>query len=270
MNSRLPIGLPNNFNSTRGGSSRASGMPLGRVLVVGACLAILILLFVLGSTGTTNEVAADESRVDLVSIVGPALTRAGYGDVVVEAEGRTVTLTGELPTRTDVIAAHAVAASIAEVAFVQNNLSHPGDSADIPIPGEGGTSTAIGGASSAELALQLRLATIVAVSPITFEQRSVEVTPESLATLDQVITLLNENPEVRVQVGGHTDSSGDPETNEVLAQDRADSVMASLVAAGIEERRLEAVGYGDSQPIASNELPDGRALNRRIEFLILP
>ncbi len=271
MNSRLPIGLPNNFNSSRGGSSRASGMPLGRILIVGACVAVLILLFVLGSTGTTNEVQADESRVDLVSIVGPALTRAGYGDVVVEAEGRTVTLSGELPTRTDVIAADAVASSIAEVAFVQNNLSHPGDSADIPIPGEGGaTATAIGGATSGELALQLRLATIVAVSPISFEQRSVEITPESQATLEQVIALLNENPEVRVQVGGHTDSSGDPETNEVLAQDRADSVMASLVAAGIEERRLEAVGYGDSQPIASNELPDGRALNRRIEFLILP
>ena len=267
MNSRLPIGFPNNINSSRGSSGRASAIPLGRLLIVGAILGVLILLFVLGSTGVTEEAEADESRVDLEAIVGPALTRAGYGDVIVEANGRTVTLSGELPTRTDVIAADAVASSIAEVAFVQNNLSHPGDSADIPEPGE--STTAIGGASSNDLQLQLRLATIAAVSPIAFEQRSVEITPESQATLDQVIALLNENPDIRIEVGGHTDSSGDPETNEILAQDRADSVLGSLVAAGIEERRLVAVGYGDSQPIASNELPDGRARNRRIEFLVL-
>lgn len=271
MNSRLPIGFPNNLNSSRGVSRRAGSLPLSRILIVGALVAVLILLFVLGSTGTTSVAEADESRVDLVSIVGPALTRAGYGDVIVESDGRTVTLSGELPTRTDVIAADAVAKSIAEVAFVQNNLSHPGDSADIPTPNEGPTAgTAIGGASSADLALQSQLATIAAVSPIAFEQRSVEITAESQATLDQVLQLLLENPDVRVEVGGHTDSSGDPETNEILAQDRADSVMAALVAAGIEESRLTAVGFGDSRPIASNELPDGRARNRRIEFLILP
>lgn len=241
---------------------------MGTVLIAGGVLAILILLFVLGSTGVTEEAEADESRVDLAAIVGPALTRAGYGDVIVESDGRTVTLSGELPTRTDVVAADAVASSIAEVAFVQNNLSHPGDSADIPIPGE--TTTVLSGASSADLELQLRLATIVATSPIAFEQRSVELTEASQATLQQVVAILAENTEVRVQVGGHTDSSGDPEANELLAQERADSVMAAMVLAGIDERRLEAVGFGDSQPIASNELPDGRAQNRRIEFLILP
>lgn len=271
MTSRMPLGFPNNLNSSKGRPRGTGNLPLGKILVLGALAALLLLLFVLGSTGTTSVAEADESRVDLVSIVKPALTRAGYGDVIVESDNRTVTLSGELPTRTDVIAADAVVKSIAEVAFVQNNLSHPGDSADIPVPGEGGTvTTAIGSASSTDLALQSQLATIAAVSPIAFEQRSVEITAASQATVDQVVQLLIENPDVRVEVGGHTDSSGDPETNEILAQDRADSVMAVLVAAGIEERRLTAVGYGDSRPIASNELPDGRARNRRIEFLILP
>jgi len=263
MNSRFP--LP---STSRRATSRGGALPAGRLLVGGVVLAFVVLLFVLGSTGTTEEAEADENRVDLTSIVGPALTRAGYGDVIVDSDGRTVTLSGELPTRTDVIAADAIAKSIAEVAFVQNNISHPGDSADIPQPGEG--FSAVGGASSSDLALQLRLATIVAVSPIAFEQRSFDITPESQSTLDQVIAILTENPDVRVEVGGHTDSSGDPEENEVLAQERANSVMNLLIAAGIEENRLEAQGYGDTQPIASNELPDGRALNRRIEFLILP
>ncbi len=270
MNSRLPIGFPNNLNTSRGGSSRSGGLFNARLLIVGALAAILILLFVLGSTGTTSVAEADESRVDLVSIVGPALTRAGYGDVMVESDGRTVTLSGELPTRTDVIAADAVVKSISEVAFVQNNLSHPGDSADIPIPGETGTPSAISSASSADLELQLRLATIAAVSPVIFQPRSVDISAESQSTIDQVVQLLNENPDLRVEVGGHTDSSGEPEINEVLAQDRADAVMAALITAGIEERRLTAVGYGDSRPVVSNDTPDGRARNRRIEFLILP
>lgn len=278
MNSRLPIGFPAQSNSSRGGPRRGSGLPLGTILIAGAILAVLILLFVLGSTGITEEAEADGSRVDdLTAIVGPALTRAGYGDVVVTSDGRTVTLTGELPTRTDVVAAHAVASSIAEVAFVQNNLSHPGDSADIPIPGENTPSAfsdnpvvSPSAISTVELELQLRLATIVATSPIAFEQRSFELTADSQATLQQVIAILSENVDVRVQVGGHTDSSGDPAANEVLAEERANAVMAAMIAQGIDEQRLVAVGFGDSQPIASNELPDGRAQNRRIEFLIIP
>lgn len=271
MTSPLPFNPPLKPVKTRGGSSRGRGSTPW-LLIGGVVLAILLLLFVLGSTGATNEAEADENEADLTTIVGPALTRAGYGDVIVEAEGRTVTLSGELPTRTDVIAVDAIVNSIAQVASVQNNISHPGNGGDIPIPGET-TSTApgaTGGASTADLELQLRLATIVAVNPILFEQRSVEITSASQATLDQALTILNENPGLRLEVRGHTDSSGDPAENEVLAQDRANSVMQSLIAAGIDEGRLVAVGYGDSRPIASNELPAGRAQNRRIEFLITP
>ena len=276
MTSPLPFNPPLKPVTQRGGPARGGGSTSSRLFIGGVILAVLVLLFVLGSTGTTDQAEADLEDEDLTSIVGPALTRAGYGDVVVEADGRTITLSGELPTRTDVLAADAIANSIAQVASAQNNLSYPGDGGDIPDPGNAPTTTVDGattspaGVSSADLALQLRLATIVAVNPISFEQRSVEITAASQGTLDQVITILNENPGLRLEVRGHTDSSGDPAENEVLAQERADSVMASLIAAGIDDSRLVAMGYGASQPVASNELPAGRAQNRRIEFLILP
>lgn len=276
MNSQTPFGYPTQLSNSRGGLGRTGGRSFGKVLIAGAIVGVLILLFVLGSTGVTEEADADESGLDLAAIVGPALTRAGYGDVVVEANGRNVTLSGELPTRTDVVAASAVANSIAEVASVQNNLSHPGEAADIPIPGQTEPPPPVveptppAAPTNFELELQTRLATIVALAPIAFEQRSVELTPASQGTIDQVVRLLNNNPEIRVEVGGHTDSSGVPAANEALAQNRADSVRAALIAAGIAQGRLDAVGYGDTRPIASNEFETGRALNRRIEFLIRP
>ena len=78
-----------------------------------------------------------------------------------------------------------------------------------------------------------------------------------------------DNPAARIEVGGHTDSDGVPEENEVLSQARADAVVASLVGKGVEAGRLQAVGYGDALPIASNETGEGKAQNRRIEFLLL-
>ena len=70
-------------------------------------------------------------------------------------------------------------------------------------------------------------------------------------------------------MGGHTDSDGLPEENELLSQSRAEAVVTALVAQGVESERLDAVGFGDTQPIASNETGEGKARNRRIEFLLL-
>lgn len=243
--------------------------------MVGGVLAVLLLLFVIGSTGTREEAEADETRVDLTSIVKPALTRAGYGDVVVVADGRTVTISGELATRTDVVAADAVVKSIAEVAFVVNNLSHPGSDIEDDLPNlEGGSEAApgapfTGGVSSATLILQSRIAQAAALDPITFQTGSPDLTPESATTIAEIARILTENPTARIEVGGHTDSDGEPEANMLLSQTRADAVVAALVGAGIEADRLVGVGYGPDIPIASNETGEGKARNRRIEFLLL-
>jgi OOP family OmpA-OmpF porin len=81
--------------------------------------------------------------------------------------------------------------------------------------------------------------------------------------------LLKKHPQVRVEIGGHTDSIGSSSYNLELSALRAQSVKSYLIEHGISPDRLTTRGYGESMPIASNATPAGRALNRRIEFRIL-
>jgi outer membrane protein OmpA-like peptidoglycan-associated protein len=105
---------------------------------------------------------------------------------------------------------------------------------------------------------------------VTFETGSDVLTAESRGVLDRVVASLAANPDVRVEVGGHTDSQGSASFNERLSLQRAQAVMRYLVAQGIAEDRLEAKGYGPAEPITSNETAEGRARNRRVELERLP
>ncbi|MBW8049992.1 MAG: OmpA family protein [Cytophagales bacterium] len=110
---------------------------------------------------------------------------------------------------------------------------------------------------------------------IFFDYNKSEIRSESEAELNRLLKLLTENPALKVQLSGHTDNIGSHEYNMELSQARADSVVEHLIKAGIEKERLEAVGYGETKPIAPNENPDGsdnpegRQLNRRTEFEII-
>jgi outer membrane protein OmpA-like peptidoglycan-associated protein len=88
--------------------------------------------------------------------------------------------------------------------------------------------------------------------------------------LNAVASNLQAYPESTVQVIGHTDSSGDASHNQSLSVDRANSVVNVLSGAGVPNTRLQAIGRGEDQPIASNLSDDGKAQNRRVEIVILP
>jgi outer membrane protein OmpA-like peptidoglycan-associated protein len=101
---------------------------------------------------------------------------------------------------------------------------------------------------------------------VNFESGSDVLKEESKAVLDGVAASLKAWPEVRVEVGGHTDSMGGEALNLELSEKRAKAVQRYLIDAGVSFSQLTAKGYGESQPIADNGTPEGRATNRRVEL----
>ncbi|MDX5319935.1 MAG: OmpA family protein, partial [Bacteroidota bacterium] len=91
---------------------------------------------------------------------------------------------------------------------------------------------------------------------------------ESETELDKLFEILSKS-EIVIELGGHTDSIGSEEANQKLSQERVNSVKSYLVNKGIDGQRILAVGYGETQPIASNSSDEGRALNRRVEVKII-
>ncbi len=110
---------------------------------------------------------------------------------------------------------------------------------------------------------------VFALEPVQFAVGSADILPESVATLDSVAEALLRAPGLRLEVRGHTDSTGDRESNLTLSEARAASVRTYLVAAGVADGQLTASGRGDTEPIAGNTTPEGRQQNRRIEFVIV-
>lgn len=106
-----------------------------------------------------------------------------------------------------------------------------------------------------------------AVYGIEFDIGKATLRPESEQVLTQVAGLLNSQPDWKMKIEGHTDSTGTKAANQVLSQQRAAAVVAWLVKDGIASSRLSAAGLGDSKPIADNTTDDGRARNRRVELV---
>jgi outer membrane protein OmpA-like peptidoglycan-associated protein len=104
---------------------------------------------------------------------------------------------------------------------------------------------------------------------ILFESGSATLDPESNPRLDRVVEYMTHRASARIRIEGHTDNVGNPAANRTLSEQRAQAVRAYLVSHGIDGSRVEAVGLGDAQPIASNDTEEGRAQNRRIEAVEL-
>lgn len=112
--------------------------------------------------------------------------------------------------------------------------------------------------------------TPVILHGVTFETARSVLSTTSHVALDAVAASLVANPEVRIEIAGHTDAVGSRDVNQQLSQARADAVRAYLARRGVAPARMVARGYGETQPAASNATPDGRAQNRRVELRLLP
>jgi OmpA-OmpF porin, OOP family len=110
--------------------------------------------------------------------------------------------------------------------------------------------------------------TTVNLKNVLFAQTKAEILPESFPELDLVVHFLQNNPNVRIELSGHTDNRGVHADNVKLSLQRVNKVKDYLVAKGIESKRITGKGYGGTKPIASNDTEESRKMNRRVEFTI--
>lgn len=109
----------------------------------------------------------------------------------------------------------------------------------------------------------------IALRNVFFETGKWDLLPQSEYELGKVVEMLSQNPKLKIELGGHTDNIGQPAANQKLSEQRAKAVRDYLVAKGIKAERLTYKGYGETQPVATNDSEEGRAQNRRTELKVL-
>ncbi|MCG6537297.1 MAG: OmpA family protein [Syntrophales bacterium LBB04] len=102
---------------------------------------------------------------------------------------------------------------------------------------------------------------------INFDTGKSTIKDDSKPMIEQMYSLLKDNPDLKVEIQGHTDNVGKPEANKTLSEERARTVMKALVDKGIDGKRLTASGFGDTKPVADNKTEEGKAQNRRVELI---
>ena len=104
---------------------------------------------------------------------------------------------------------------------------------------------------------------------VNFDFDKAEIRPDAAIVLDEAVSILAKRSDVTVRVEGHTDATGPEVYNQGLSERRASSVLRYLAEQGLAASQLTSVGFGESQPIATNDTREGRALNRRVELQVL-
>ncbi len=104
---------------------------------------------------------------------------------------------------------------------------------------------------------------------ILFDVNKSTIKSESMGTINEIVEMMIEHPELKFSVEGHTDSDGDESYNQKLSEERAAAVKNLLIQSGIDASRLDSKGYGESKPVNENSTSEGKANNRRVEFIII-
>jgi outer membrane protein OmpA-like peptidoglycan-associated protein len=110
---------------------------------------------------------------------------------------------------------------------------------------------------------------VVTLGDVLFESGETDLREEAMASLVEVVDLLQSEPDKLIRIEGHTDSTGDAETNLKISEQRANAVFEALVSLGVSAERVTTAGMGEDFPIASNETEEGRSQNRRVDVILL-
>ena len=117
--------------------------------------------------------------------------------------------------------------------------------------------------------IEAKIQEIIDFEDINFELNKATLTPKSLVAIKKIAAILNENSSVKVEIAGHTDTTGGDEYNLKLSQKRVDIVKKELIRLDIAKERMKAVGYGENRPLVDNDTLKNREKNRRVEFNII-
>ncbi|MBE0598184.1 MAG: OmpA family protein [Desulfuromonadales bacterium] len=128
----------------------------------------------------------------------------------------------------------------------------------------------LGSVEGASIQRQADMLAVTFRSDVLFDTNSSTLKAGSYDEIARVATVLKQYPETTIRIAGHTDSTGAESYNQQLSERRADSVKNALASQGVQQGRMNAVGFGESQPIADNNTEAGRQLNRRVIITITP
>lgn len=113
------------------------------------------------------------------------------------------------------------------------------------------------------------LGTLIRLESLIFEVNRARITPQSHNELDGVVTMMKANPNMIIQLEGHTDTKGNPQKNLELSQDRVDAVKKYLVSKGIKKQRILTKAFGGTKPVVTDDAEEAHRLNRRVELRII-
>lgn len=123
---------------------------------------------------------------------------------------------------------------------------------------------------AASVSRQQDVLSVTFKSDYLFDVDSAILKPGADAEIDRVAAVLNKYPKTRIRIEGYTDSTGPEQYNQELSERRAQAVKNALITKGVSPERMVTVGLGESNPVAGNETPEGRQLNRRVNVVIIP
>lgn len=129
---------------------------------------------------------------------------------------------------------------------------------------------ALGGSEAAQVSREGDLLAITLKGDVTFDTNSTVVRPGLYNEIDRIAQVMVQYPETQIIVQGHTDSTGSAEYNQSLSERRAEAVKNLILQRGVASSRITSMGYGETQPVATNDTPEGRQMNRRVEIRIKP
>ena len=119
------------------------------------------------------------------------------------------------------------------------------------------------------LMVKIEKGEVIRLNNLFFDTGKFSLRPESVSELQRLKTMMDQNPTMQIEIQGHTDSDGQEESNQILSENRAKAVYDEILKAGVQLNRLKFKGFGEIKPVANNDTPANKQLNRRVEFLIV-